>query len=244
MKDNELNALMEPYLTFLSKSVIPCKSVQTIKSVPLLEQKPKENEPEKIHYENLLLPYTCYLHPDSTITELYEIADLPLSTGNKRKVQAINDGLITEFSFVIKSGRGGSAKFLALTPKGYEVLNLAPKISARGGIEHNFGIFLIKKHFYKKGYKIEIEKHIKKLNGFVDVVAEKDKEKIAIEVCIQKQNIITTIEKLNNDCFTRKILCFETEKQANSQKQILSKQLQNSAIEEIEFLPLHQFYKH
>ena len=243
MNDNELKAWMKPYQDKITKFVIPCDNVAAEQSNDNKTTLPEENNTDKIHPENQLLAYACYLHQDATITELYEIANMPLSTGNKRKMEAMKDGLVGEFSTVIKAGRGGTAKFLFLTKKGHETLHLIERIKARGGAEHNHWLLIIQQFYNKLGYEVEIEKHIQKFNGFIDILAEKDNEKIVIEVCIQKQNIQEIIEKLNSDSFSRRILCFQTERQAQFQKEFLSRELPEMAIEGFEFKPLYEFYR-
>jgi predicted component of viral defense system (DUF524 family) len=74
-------------------------------------------------------------------------------------------------------------------------LGIKFKISNRdGGIEHQYWLNKISQDYKIKGYKVELEKSVG--NGkAIDIVAQKNHDKIAIEIETGKSNTIENIRK-------------------------------------------------
>jgi len=128
--------------------------------------------------------------PLSLLTERYRRLNLNPKIGNRIKQKLTAPGLVKER--VIVDGR--KIVLLELTPKGALVIGVNPKKSWRkGGVEHQYWVCKIAEDYRKKGYQVEEE--VPTGNGkAIDLVAEKDGKRIAIEVETGKSDVKKNIE--------------------------------------------------
>jgi len=130
-------------------------------------------------------------HPFSSTTQRYKKLNLNPKYGNKYKNHLISQGYIQPKKIITKEGRitlfdiTKKGKIL-LSDLGYEIKEL------REGIVHKFWKKRAAAHYKKQGYKVLIEENI---NGRPDIIAEKDKKQIAIEIETGKSNAIKNIQR-------------------------------------------------
>lgn|SRR5574341_1395410 len=142
---------------------------------------------------NLLVDIGSY--PFSGIAERYHRLNLNAYRGNKIKNTLIQKGLVTDEPV---SNLKGILKLLIPTKLGIEKLKehevLAKSLPPNTSFEHEFWKFKVKEFLESKGYKVEEEVLLE--NGHrVDLVAEKDKEKIAIEIETGKSDALNNVGK-------------------------------------------------
>lgn len=136
-----------------------------------------------------------YNRPFISITERFESLELTAGKGSRLINRLLNTGLIEKIEINL-GGRGGSTKFLALTKKGFELIELPIKqgFSRGGGFEHTFWQFAIAKHLRKiTDSKVSMEKNLK--GKFIDIVVELQDKLIAIEIQIDASHTKENIEK-------------------------------------------------
>lgn len=83
-------------------------------------------------------------------------------------------------------------------------IKLTPVPKNHGGILHRYWVDRVRQKYERDGYKVIVEYPLEN-GGFVDVVAEKGNEKIAIEVETGKSDVKRNIEKCNNSSFSNVI---------------------------------------
>jgi len=128
--------------------------------------------------------------PLSPITKRYSRLGINPKTGNRMKEKFIEAGLIKEVA--VKDGR--KIVLLELTSKGSLALGLNPRKGWRkGGAEHQYWVKKTMEHYKGRGYQVREEVAIGE-GKMVDVVAEKDGRKIAIEVETGKSDVKKNIK--------------------------------------------------
>jgi len=134
-------------------------------------------------------------HWFASTSDRYDRLGLSAYQGNKAKNSLIAKGLVEVKDFPTQTGR---LKLLIPTEKGrtlLESLGVNPNISHRkGGAEHEYWKDKLADYFRERGYKVIEEKPIGGGKS-VDLVAENDKEKIAIEIETGKSNAFHNLAK-------------------------------------------------
>lgn len=117
--------------------------------------------------------------PELFVRQRYKALHLGAWMGNRIKKKLIDQDLITD---VPMSGgtKGGTKKMTVLTQRGCKVLRIGYPYEGKGKSGHKVVQLLVKYWYEKKGYEAHIERKIGEKS--VDVVAEGNGEKIAIEV--------------------------------------------------------------
>jgi len=129
------------------------------------------------------------------IVNRYKRLEISTRNGNVVKKSLIKKGLIKQQKIVSKNGW---IVLLELTKKGEDIAETLgykiKKINGRAGLEHEYWRHKVGKYFEKRGYKVKMEKPV---NGEADIVAEKGKQRIAIEIETGKKicRAISNIEK-------------------------------------------------
>lgn len=145
-------------------------------------------------------------HPFSGMVERYHRLGITTGRGSRIQKKLLENGLIR--SETVSTGKGG-VKILELTEKGGQAIEGAAQLSRQsgrlGGLMHRYWIEKIAWKLEKEGYKVEKEYPVGE-GKTVDLVAEKEGERIAVEVETGKSDIISNIEKVLTDGFL-KILC-------------------------------------
>jgi len=131
-------------------------------------------------------------HPTSSITERYRRLALSSRIGNRIHHSLLSKGVLS-FEFV--SFDKGRIKVLCLTRKGREVLGYdAVRSTRHGGIEHQYWKEKVAAKLRECGYTVREEYPIG--NGrTVDLVAQKDGKRIAIEIETGKSDAVANIRK-------------------------------------------------
>jgi len=134
-------------------------------------------------------------HWFASTSDRYDRLGLSAYQGNKAKNSLIAKGLAEVKDFPTQTGR---LKLLIPTEKGkslLESLGVNPNISHRkGGAEHKYWKDKLADYFRERGYKVIEEKPIGGGKS-VDLVAENDKEKIAIEIETGKSDAFHNLAK-------------------------------------------------
>ena len=133
-------------------------------------------------------------NPLSGVVERNKRLEISARRGNNLKELLASKGLIETKEISTRAGRTVLAQ---LTRKGCGTLeNLGYRTKngiRRYGLLHEYWRDKVKKYYEKLGYKVSLEK---KLNGErADLVAEKGKEKIAIEIETGNSNVVENIKK-------------------------------------------------
>ncbi len=105
----------------------------------------------------------------------------------------------------------GRIKLFEITEKGQQIitpLGYKPKSWRKGGVEHQYWQYKVAQFFHYKGYKIT-ENYLLGKGKEIDIVVEKDNEKIAIEIETGKSDAYANIQKCL-DANVDKILCLTT----------------------------------
>ncbi len=145
-------------------------------------------------FEVLLLKDTGR-HRASSTSERYARLGLNAYQGNKAKDSLVRQGLLEAKDFPTETGR---LKLLIPTEKGMAVLEamgIQGNLSHRtGGPEHDYWKVRLSGYFREKGYRVTEEKPIGGGKS-VDLVAENDSERIAIEIETGKSNAFYNLTK-------------------------------------------------
>jgi len=119
-------------------------------------------------------------HSFSGVVERYKRLNISRRNGNKIKERLLELELIKQVSI---STRSGKISLLELTGLGVSSLRLRRvNVSDKnrwGGLIHEYFKHRISKHFQKAGYNVTIEEPV---NGFTDIVIERNNKRIAIEI--------------------------------------------------------------
>jgi len=134
-------------------------------------------------------------HRFSSTSDRYARLGLNAYQGNKAKDFLIEKGLIEAKDFPTQTGR---IKLLIPTEKSrtlLEIFGVNPNFSHRkGGPEHGYWKDRLADYFREKGYRVTEEKPIGGGKS-VDLVAENDKERIAIEIETGKSDAFYNLTK-------------------------------------------------
>jgi hypothetical protein len=159
-----------------------------------------KNQPETKETEKILLTekeesflFDIVKWPYSGVVERYKRLHLSRRKGNFIKEKCLKNGLIKEISIPTRTGKVIIGQ---ITEPGEQVLrdhgvdfNIAKSPES---VEHAYWKHKAGQYYESLGYKVEIEKAI---NGYTDVIAERDTEKIAIEIETGKSDWQRNIHK-------------------------------------------------
>jgi len=133
-------------------------------------------------------------HPVSGVVTRYTRLGVNRYQGNKIQKDLLTRNLINWKPVSTKQGR---LKVLILTDKGKSAISdveIDKIFTKRGSFEHEYAKFKVGEHFRKKGFWVTYEY---KLPGgkSVDLVAEKDGNRIAVEIETGKSDVIYNLQK-------------------------------------------------
>jgi DNA-binding MarR family transcriptional regulator len=204
--DQEVIGKMRGYLADTPPTVPPKVKPKLSPPVPAAEDK---NTTTPNSQELSFLSEVLH-HPESGIVE--RIKALGLS---RRKVQAIKDALVARgwLETVDVSTGTGRTVLLALTSGGKAILQRSGVATtgylATGGVEHQFWVKRIAERMVADGFTVTREFKIPG-DGSVDLVAQKDGERIAIEVETGQSDVVFNARKCLDAGFDRLILAATT----------------------------------
>ncbi len=136
-------------------------------------------------------------NPYSGVTKRYKKLNISTKKGNVIKELLIKKGIIKTKQII--SGNGW-IMLIGLTKKGKDVARTLDcklrKLNGKAGLEHEYWRHKIGKYYEKRGYKVSMETPV---NGEADVVAEKDKQRIAVEIETGEHNIPRTVSNIEKN---------------------------------------------
>lgn len=144
--------------------------------------KPKEKIPPISVQEKFFLE-CAYNNPLLSVTSIYKKQELSAYMGDKIKSALKGKGLVREVTTHLGQG-SRIAKFLLLTPSGFNAIGIEPGKEGKGGVQHRYWQSAIKSYAENKGYQAAIEEPIPEGKETVDLGLERDGIRIAVEVSI------------------------------------------------------------
>ncbi len=136
--------------------------------------------------------------PFQSTSSYYDLMGLNYREGNDAKKGAVDKKLLTEHRF--HSGRhGGQSVLLEPSKTAYALFKL-PFPYENPGFIHRYLQHQVKAVMTDRGYKAVLEKNVKGKN--IDVVLEKGKEKVAVEIAVTDKHEVVNVRK---DIFQAKI---------------------------------------
>jgi hypothetical protein len=143
--------------------------------------------------------------PLSTTVSRYQRLHFSRRRGNAIRTDLLAGGLIEAVAIATRSGQ---VVLYQLTDAGRSMsqrLGVDPGPLPRASLEHAYWADRLSAHFEEQGYRVSRE-HAVPGDGVVDVVAENDRERVAIEVETGKSDIAENIRKLAGAPFDRIVL--------------------------------------
>jgi len=143
--------------------------------------------------------------PLSTTVSRYQRLNLSRRKGNAIRQHLEQGGIIEAVSIATRSGQ---VILYQLTEWGRSLgtaQGIDPGKRSRESLVHRYWVNQAKAYFEKKGLEVTCEHRIKG-NGFVDLMAERPGERIAVEVETGKSDIKANLEKIGKGRFDRVIL--------------------------------------
>ena len=133
-------------------------------------------------------------NPISGVVARYQRLGINRYQGNKVQSSLLEKGLISWRPVSTKKGR---IKVLVLTDKGKKAIpdvKIEKIFHKAGSWEHEYWKYRVGEHYRKRGYKVAFEYKIGEGKS-VDIVAEKDGKKIAVEIETGKSDSVYNIRK-------------------------------------------------
>lgn len=143
---------------------------------------PKDKIPSITVQERAFLE-CAYNNPLLSVTAIYKKQELSAYMGDKIKSALKGNGLVYEVTTHLGQG-SRIAKFLLLTPSGFNALGIEPGLEGKGGVQHRYWQSVIKSYAEGKGHRSAIEEPIPEGKETVDLGLERDGIRIAVEVSI------------------------------------------------------------
>lgn len=143
--------------------------------------------------------------PQSTTVCRYQRLNLSRRKGNAIRISLADAGIIHAVSIPTRSGQ---VMLYELTDAGRRVcdyLNIDPGPVIHQSLEHRYWVKQAKRYLEDKGYDIVLE-HPLRGSEAVDLLAQKNDEKIAVEVETGKSDIPANLEKTRNSGFDKVVL--------------------------------------
>jgi hypothetical protein len=143
--------------------------------------------------------------PLSTTVSRYQRLHLSRRRGNAIRRDLLSDGIIEAVPIATRSGQ---VVLYQLTDHGRAVassVGIDPGRPPRASLEHTFWAQRAARMFEQQGYEVALERPIPG-NGFVDVVAERPGERLAVEVETGKSDVRANVRNALAAGFDRMIL--------------------------------------
>ena len=165
-----------------------------LKTGSVVSNSVKAKQPEvKLNEKEMTLFLDIYQYPYSGVVARYRRLSISRRKGDDLKKQLIEKALLEPVNILTRSGR---IVLLDITQPGWEQLKgLGLKKFAERcneGLEHRFWKDKIAELFRKDGYNVLIEEPV---NGFTDIIIEKNGIQVAIEIETGKSDWKKNVEK-------------------------------------------------
>lgn len=182
--------------------------IKTVTSDEDVEDQPPVTTPE-MSREAIRFLADVAAKPLSTTVSRYERLHLSRRKGNAIRQDLAGAGLIAAVALATRSGQ---VVLYELTDAGRTVcgdLGIDVGPVPRESLEHRYWVNRAAAHYEQQGYAVTRE-HAVPGDGFVDVVAERANERLAIEIETGKSDIRINIEKVQQKGFDRVVLIATT----------------------------------
>lgn len=193
------------------------KIMNILDEITAIDSRPPSNKNKLPQAENNPNPPALMMTRDS-IRFLADIAEYPLSTtvqrynrlkvsrrrGNAIRKQLLSAGIINSVAIPTRTGQ---IILLEVTDSACPLCaehGIFPK-KLRESLEHLFWKFKAKKYFEDLGYEVTAEYSVDN-NGFVDLLAQKETSRTAVEIETGKSDIVANVEKLSHSGFDKVVL--------------------------------------
>jgi hypothetical protein len=179
VNDARLNGIMK------NRNILECSSLQ-------IHEDLGKSKTINLNQRESLLFRDIHEHPLSGVVERYRRLMLSRRNGDVQKNALIEHGLIEPADIPTRSGR---RVLLEITADGWNYLGktgIKKDIRHNEGIEHRFWKQKIAELFKNEGYIVLIEEPI---NGFTDIIIEKNGKRLPIEVETGKSDWKKNVEK-------------------------------------------------
>ena len=179
------------------------KESQDTKNKSLLSYPSKPEPPGKgLNREEIRFLADIAARPLSTTVSRYHRLNLSRRRGNAIRQELAAVGIVKAVAIATRSGQ---VVLYELTDLGREVcsfehIEIRPQPCS--SLEHRYWIRQTAKYFKNKGYEITCE-HSVKGNGAIDILAQRNGEKAAVEVETGKSNIKANLAKIQVAGFDR-----------------------------------------
>lgn len=158
--------------------------------------------------EAFRLLFDTLAFPNEGVKARYKRLNLSTGSGNRLKDILVDQGWIESQTIELGQTR---KTCLRLTKRARNALNLNSTDPQHGSIVHEYWKRYYAQRFREQGYQVELE--VPRKSGRVDVVAIKNKEKIAIEIETGKSDFLRNIRQ-NLAAKYNKIIVVATDKKA------------------------------
>ncbi|MCF8070067.1 MAG: ATP-binding protein [Desulfobacterales bacterium] len=148
-----------------------------------------------------------HINPFSGVTERYKrLIKFNPKYGNQHKNDLVSYGFVKQRKIITKTGW---LTLFDITPKGYALLrDLGHDVkNTSEGIEHKFWKHKISEHYKTQGFAVQVEQTI---NGRPDIIAQKSKKRIAIEIETGKSDALRNIQRNLNAGIFDEVICMAT----------------------------------
>ena len=167
-----------------------------------------------------------YQHPLAGVVKRYARLGVSKRKGNEIKEKLESENFIRTVDISTLRGR---IKLFEITEKGEKILaplGYKPKSCRKGGVEHQYWQYKVAQYYQYQGYNVK-ENYALGNGKEIDIVVEKEAERIAIEIETGKSDILSNIEKCQG--FDR-IFCLVTETQLKAKIEEKVKQRKNVTV--------------
>ena len=189
------------------KTIMACRNVLHYEQIDVPIEEKKTPTSTLNEREQALLKDISE-HPYSGVVERYKRLSVSRRNGDVIKKFLIERELIEPVSILTRSGR---MVLLDITDIGWQQLSQSgqrkPPVRFNEGLEHRFWKQKTAEHYEAEGYKVLIEEPV---NGYTDIIIEKDGKQTAIEIETGKSDWKKTLEKNQKKHFEQIIIMATT----------------------------------
>lgn len=188
-------------------------------SVDDFEDQPPVEAPE-MSREAIRFLADVAARPLSTTVARYQRLHLSRRKGNAIRQDLVSAGLIAAVALATRSGQ---VVLYELTDAGRSVcgdIGIEPGPARRESLEHRYWVHRAAAHFEDQGYAVTRELAVPG-DGVVDIAAERNNERLAIEIETGKSDIRINVEKLQQSGFDRVLLIATTPSAVSACQRVL-----------------------
>ncbi|MFC1716570.1 hypothetical protein ACFL6S_23080 [Candidatus Poribacteria bacterium] len=202
--------------------------------------KTQQTAPEpvsNVQYDAKRLAMLMITVPFLSTSNYYDLLSFNYREGNAAKTEGIKKKLIIQHNF--HSGRRGGKSVLLEPSKAAFVTFKMPSMYENPGFLHQYLQHKVKEAMTAQGYKATLEKSIKGKN--VDVVLERDSEKIAVEIAVTPKHEVVNVRKDVLAGFSRIVIIGKDRKVVEAVKKKLSAAFDSDVLSKVRCCVLADF---